>query len=131
VIAELADQNTIGILTQDSDFLIYQYPEHVKYLSILNFNFSALFEDAKTLKTVCYDRVAFVKHLNSAAARFGGIRNPQFPQLEIGHLPLWATLKGNDLIPCKDLQQFHNWILGNILSLVYFSLLGLLNLKKW
>jgi hypothetical protein len=109
MIAEMADENTIGILTQDSDFLIYQYPLHVHYLSIKEFNFDALFNDHQTLKTVAYDRSKLAKHLNNAAKQIGGILDKDF---EVGHLPIFATLSGNDIVHyrSKELDRFHAWI---------------------
>ena len=95
MIAEMADDNTIGILTQDSDFLIYQYPMHVHYLSVKKFNISALFEDHQTLETFAYDRSKLAKHLSNAAKQIGRIKNLDF---EVGHLPIFATLSGNDLV---------------------------------
>jgi hypothetical protein len=106
MIAELADDNTIGILTQDSDFLIYQYPKHVHYLSVKKFNFTALFKDCQTLETFAYDRSKLAEHLNNAAKRIGGIQEQVF---EVGHLPIFATLSGNDLIHygSEELGEFH------------------------
>ena len=91
-------------MTQDSDFLIYQYPEHVKYLSVKDFNFEALFRDHKTLETVAYSRQALANHLDSVAQRAGSTDLCKF---EVGHLPLFATLKGNDVIHYDDLAKFH------------------------
>ena len=50
--------NVFAILSQDSDFLIYQYPKRVHYLSAKNFDFRSLYSDGKTLQTYEYDRSA-------------------------------------------------------------------------
>ena len=113
MIAEQADQDTIAILGQDSDFVIYQVPHHVKYLSILHFDFDALMEDHQTLRTSCYDRQALVECLTSAAERFGG-KTFGSRRLEVGHLPLVASLRGNDLIESRRLQRFHNRLLSEL-----------------
>jgi len=110
LIAELADKNTIAILTQDTDFLIYQYPEHVKYLSVKKFDFDKLFDDKQTLVTVCYDRKKLAESLNTVAMNFGRRRFRR--RFEVGHLPLFATLKGNDLINFKMLTHFHQRVSG-------------------
>ena len=117
MIAELADENTIGILTKDTDFLIYQYPKDVKFLSIKDFNFAALYKDQKTLETVSYSREALAKHLDCVARR----SNPLMPRFEVGHLPLLASLTGNDVIFKGDLLNFHR-SLGNLscsMNIVY------------
>ena len=91
-------------MTQDTDFLIYQYPEHIEYLSLKDFNFAALFKDHKTLETLAYSRQALADHLDSIAQRAGSTNLCKF---EVGHLPLFASLKGNDVIHYDDLAKFH------------------------
>ena len=136
MIAELSNENTIGILTKDTDFLIYQYPEHVKYLSIKDFNFAALYRDQKTLETVSYSREALANHLDCVAQRINflmsrfevghlpllasltGNANPLMPRFEVGHLPLLASLTGNDVIFKGDLATFHQ-SLGNYIILFH------------
>ncbi len=109
MIAEMADNNTIGILSQDSDFLIYQYPKHVHYLSVKMFDFDALFNDHQTLKTVAYDRSKLAEHLNNAAKQIGRIQGQGF---EVCHLPIFATLSGNDIVHYRseELARFHDRI---------------------
>jgi hypothetical protein len=51
--------NVFAILSQDSDFLIYQYPKTVHYLSAKNFDYRTLYADGKTLRTYEYDRSAY------------------------------------------------------------------------
>jgi hypothetical protein len=106
LIAELADDNTLGILAQDTDFLVYQYPDHVHYLSIQKLDFESLFADKTTLKTISYNRFDLVEHLNDAAQKIGYTGNTR--PLTVAHLPLLATLKGNCKIYRGDLAAFHN-----------------------
>jgi hypothetical protein len=106
LIAELADDNTLGILAQDTDFLVYQYPDHVHYLSIQKLDFESLFADKTTLKTISYNRFDLVEHLNDAAQKIGYTGNTRL--LTVAHLPLLATLKGNCKIYRGDLAPFHN-----------------------
>jgi hypothetical protein len=117
LIAELADEETIAILTEDTDFLIYQYPEHVKYLSVKKFDFDSLFDDKQTLQTICYDRGVLAEYLNAAAVNFGSRKFKR--RFDIGHLPLFATLKGNDLVDSQTLTGFHQRLSGVFYSLFY------------
>ena len=73
-----------GILSQDSDFLAFQYPLDIKLFSSQHLN-------VKTLDTKFYDREALVNYLG----------------VEIGQMPLLATLKGNDFVAWNSLVQFH------------------------
>ena len=110
MIAEKAsDENTIAILSQDSDFLIYQYPPHVKYLSADKFSFEALFKDKNTLKTKSYSRQELARHLDSEVKK----TKPDPQDFKVGHLPLFASLKGNDVIHSQDLRSIHERIMGN------------------
>lgn len=87
-IAELAkEHNAIGILAQDSDYLIYQSGAH--YLSMRDL-------DWKSLKTKCYDSAKLAQALD--------IRPSQ--------LPLFAILAGNDVVDKEKLKSFHCWLVG-------------------
>jgi hypothetical protein len=44
LICEMSDERTLAIVSQDTDFMIYQLPDHVHYLSAQNFNFGELFQ---------------------------------------------------------------------------------------
>ena len=76
--------NAFGILTNDTDFLIHQFSPEVSVLSIKHLNM-------ETLDTKAYDRQKLVNYLG----------------LSLNHLPLLATLKGNDIICFRKLTQFH------------------------
>ena len=84
--AKLATErpNVIAILTQDSDFLIYQCPSKVRFISVKHL-------DLKTFKTKCYDREKLAQH-------FG---------LKVNQIPLLAILKGNGLISGMELESYH------------------------
>lgn len=59
VISEMAcdeNLNVFAIMSQDSDFLIYQYPKQVHYLSGKHFDFRSLYSDRKSLRTYEYSR---------------------------------------------------------------------------
>ena len=86
LMAKLATErpNVIAILTQDSDFLIYQCPSEVRFISVKHL-------DLKTFKTKCYDREKLAQH-------FG---------LKVDHLPLLAILKGNGVISGMELESYH------------------------
>ena len=62
-----------------------------------------------TLETVSYSREQLASHLDSVARE----KDPNLPRFEIGHLPIFATLKGNDVITIGELVPFHNYIMGN------------------
>jgi hypothetical protein len=49
------------------------------------------------------------KHLNNAAKQIGQIQGQGF---EVGHLPIFATLSGNDIVHyrSKELARFHDRI---------------------
>lgn len=99
LVAQLASDpslNVFGILSQDTDFLIYQYPRHVHYFSATHFDFELLFSNGYSLKTFEYSRIGLAEHLG----------------LKVEHLPLLATLKGNDIIDKFELAQFHNKLIG-------------------
>ena len=83
--------NVIAIMTQDSDFLIYQCPSRVKFISINHLNL-------KTCITKCYDQEKLAEHLG----------------LRVGLLPLLATLKGNEVISGVDLESFHKSVKTNL-----------------
>ena len=98
VIVQLAiERDAFAIFAQDTDYLIYQYPKHVHYLSSQHFNWKAFFHGTKILRTKTYDRNALAKYLG----------------LSIGHLPLLAALKGNDVVSKDSLQRFHGWVKDN------------------
>jgi len=87
-IAELAKEyKAIGILAQDSDYLIYQSGAH--YLSMREL-------DWKSLRTKCYDSAKLAQTLN--------IRPTQ--------LPLFAILAGNDNVDKEKLKSFHCWLVN-------------------
>jgi hypothetical protein len=100
LISELASNsslNVFAILSQDTDFLIYQYPKHVHYLSARHMDFVALHENGEALRTFEYDRMGLARWLG----------------LDFGQLPLFATLKGNDLVLPADLADFQNKQIGH------------------
>ena len=81
--------NAFGILTNDTDFLIHQFSPDVAIFSIRHL-------DMENLNTKVYDK--------QKLADFLGLRMNQ--------LPLFATLKGNDLIHFKDLSDFHRSLMN-------------------
>ena len=86
LIVELAiERDAFAIFAQDTDYLIYQYPKHIHYLSSQHFNWKACFDGTKILRTKTYDRVALAKYLG----------------LSIGHLPLLAAIKGKTTVLCR------------------------------
>lgn len=91
------DRDAFAIFAQDTDYLIYQYPRHINYLSCQHFDWKGLFNGSKILKTKTYDRFVLAKFLG----------------LSVGHLPLLAVLKGNDVVTKDTLQRFHSWIKEN------------------
>jgi hypothetical protein len=76
--------NAFGILTDDSDFLIHQFSSDVFVFSIKDLNL-------KTLDTKVYDKQKLANYLG----------------LSLTQLPLFATLKGNDIVSIIDLTKFH------------------------
>ncbi|GFR27623.1 constitutive coactivator of peroxisome proliferator-activated receptor gamma [Trichonephila clavata] len=84
VIAEYAIKNkeVFAILSQDSDFIIYNTKT---YLSISHLNLD-------TLHTIHYDRKCFAE---------------QYLCLYVEQLPLFACLAGNDFVPSDKLRNFH------------------------
>lgn len=90
-VAMAEKHNAFGILTQDSDFLIYQYKPDIHLFSIKHLDF-------ETLNTLEYDRFALARHLG----------------LRIDQLPMLATLKGNDHIHFTDMKGFHSRLTGSI-----------------
>ena len=113
LISELANENTLAFLVQDSDFWIYQYPKHVHLLSAKNFDFTALFKDHKTLTTDCYSRQELADHLDWVAHR---LSNPKTRKFEVGHLPLLASFKGNNFIHHEELESFHRKLGGYLFT---------------
>ena len=81
-----------GILTNDTDFLIHQFSPEA-------FVFSIKHLDLETLNTKAYDRQKLANYL----------------KLRITQLPLLATLKGNDIVPFKDLTRFHRSLVSMII----------------
>ncbi|GFU08454.1 constitutive coactivator of peroxisome proliferator-activated receptor gamma [Nephila pilipes] len=88
VIAEYAMKNkeVFAILSQDSDFIIYNTKT---YLSLSHL-------DLDTLQTIHYDRNCFAE---------------QYLHLYVEQLPLFACLVGNDFVPSGKLRQFHQRII--------------------
>lgn len=74
-----ASRQCMAILAQDSDFIIFHSAEY--YFSMKHFDFN-------TMTTLNYDR-------NKLATYLG---------LEVYHLPLLATLLGNDIIDSEKLK---------------------------
>uniref|UniRef100_A0A1Q3FBC9 Putative ppargamma constitutive coactivator 1 n=1 Tax=Culex tarsalis TaxID=7177 RepID=A0A1Q3FBC9_CULTA len=74
--------NALAIISNDTDFLIYK--GFWQYWSSKEMNF-------ETLTTKAYNRVALIKHLG----------------LGFKHMPLLATLGGNDVIHYDEVKQFH------------------------
>ncbi|XP_039432311.1 uncharacterized protein LOC120415013 [Culex pipiens pallens] len=74
--------NALAIISNDTDFLIYK--GFWQYWSCKDMNF-------ETLTTKAYNRVALIKHLG----------------LGFKHMPLLATLGGNDVIHYDEVKQFH------------------------
>eukprot|EP00092_Neocalanus_flemingeri_P003391 GFUD01003632.1.p1 GENE.GFUD01003632.1~~GFUD01003632.1.p1 ORF type:complete len:609 (+),score=165.52 GFUD01003632.1:55-1881(+) len=77
--------NAMGILGQDSDYVIYQ--TRVPYLSSQHLNL-------KTLTTMVYDRNKFAHYIG----------------IQVSQLPIFAVLAGNDIISRDDLYEFHRWV---------------------
>lgn len=87
-IAEYAARNNcMAILAQDSDFVIFDSAKY--YWSMKNFDF-------KKMTTLNYDRQKLASTLG----------------ITTSHLPLLATLLGNDIISFDELRPFHNRILN-------------------
>ena len=76
--------NAFGVLTDDSDFLIHQFSPDVSVFSIKDLNL-------KTLDTKVYDKQKLANYIG----------------LNLTQLPLFATLKGNDIVSSIDLTKFH------------------------
>ena len=85
-----------AILANDSDYLVFQYSRDIAFLS-------SEYLDLDTFDTVAYDRHNLVKHLRWAYS--------MQKVLKLEHLPVLATLKGNDHFSFKRLQHFHDLIL--------------------
>lgn len=87
VIAEYALKHTevFAILSQDSDFIIYNTKT---YLSLMHL-------DLNTLYTIHYDRNCFAE---------------RYLNLFVRQLPLFACLVGNDFVPSEKLRNFHHRI---------------------
>ncbi|XP_054714905.1 constitutive coactivator of peroxisome proliferator-activated receptor gamma-like [Uloborus diversus] len=84
VIANYAasNRNVFGILSQDSDFIIFNTKP---YLSVTHLNID-------TLETVLYDRNHLAFH---------------YLKINVYQLPLFACLIGNDIVPAERLYHFH------------------------
>ena len=82
--------NAFGVLTDDSDFLIHQFSSDVFVFSIKDLNL-------KTLDTKVYDKQKLANYLG----------------LSLTQLPIFATLKGNDILSSKDLTKFHQSLGSN------------------
>lgn len=97
-IVEYADrnQNVFAILSQDSDFIIYNTKT---YLSLLHL-------DLESLTTTHYDRDCFAF---------------QYLHLRVNQLPLFACLAGNDIIPTYRLNYFHRYLSNNRNGRVFIS----------
>ena len=90
-ICALAEKfNAFGILTQDTDFLIFQISEdvHIFWSKYLNW---------ETMETIIIDRVKLAEHFN----------------IPTKLLPTLATFKGNDIIPKEMQKKLHSVIYGN------------------
>ncbi|XP_077999849.1 constitutive coactivator of peroxisome proliferator-activated receptor gamma-like isoform X1 [Glandiceps talaboti] len=74
----------LGILGQDTDFIIYNIGEY----------FSSQYLDLNSLTTVSYSRQALCAKL----------------RMPIYQLPLLACLMGNDFISREDLEDFHKYL---------------------
>ncbi|XP_076068067.1 constitutive coactivator of peroxisome proliferator-activated receptor gamma-like isoform X2 [Oratosquilla oratoria] len=86
-VAEFAKRKgAMGILGQDSDYLIYNTAHY--YFSINHLNI-------ETLDTMVYDRAALARVLH----------------IGIDQLPLLSCLIGNDVIPQERLQLFHKYVM--------------------
>ena len=97
LIVELAIQhNAFAILAQDTDYLIYQYPKYISYLSSSHFSWESIFNGSTILHTKRYDRYGLARDLG----------------LSVGHFPLLAVLKGNDLVRTEKVDRFHMWIVA-------------------
>ncbi|XP_013393656.1 uncharacterized protein LOC106161297 [Lingula anatina] len=79
--------NCFGILSQDSDFIVY---------NTLSDFFSVADLNLKKMTTTKYDRMLLCEHL----------------KLDLNQLPILGTLMGNDVIPHSKLLSFHCSILG-------------------
>ena len=85
IVALANKMDAIGILGQDSDYIIYQ--TNVPYLSSQHLNLD-------TLKTMVYDRCQFAEQIG----------------IKIAQLPIFAVLAGNDVICREGLSKFHRWV---------------------
>ena len=85
VCAALAEKfNAFGILTQDTDFLIYQISPAINIFWSKYFDWSSLNGEIFSRETI---------------ARHFGLRMEQ--------MPIFASLKGNDIVTQEDLRPFH------------------------
>ncbi|GBM32630.1 Constitutive coactivator of peroxisome proliferator-activated receptor gamma [Araneus ventricosus] len=111
VIAEYAlkQREVVAILSQDSDFIIYNTKT---YLSLSHL-------DINTLYTIHYDRNCFAeKYLN----------------LFVKQLPLFACLAGNDFVPSEKLRSFHHRISNTKrihISTIAPNLSKLIHMEHW
>ena len=85
-----------AILAHDSDYLVFQYSQDIAFLS-------SEYLDLDTFDTVAYDRHKLVQYL-----RYSYSPRKIF---KLEHLPLLATLKGNDHFSVQRLRHFHDLIL--------------------
>ena len=85
VCAALAEKfNAFGILTGDTDFLIYQISSNINIFWTEYFDWSSL-------NGVIFQREKIARH-------FG---------LKLEQMPIFASLNGNDIVTQEDLRSFH------------------------
>lgn len=108
-IARFAYNNyrVLAVFSNDTDFLIF--PGKWRYFSTRDLNL-------QTLTTIEFDRKKLLKHLN----------------LNPGEMSIFATLAGNDIVPEKDLYDFHRR-LGSSLKRKFELLAGFIrvNVRKF
>ena len=97
--------NGFGILSQDSDFLIFQFKREVLYLSMKHFDFDGLFASG-ILRTKVYDQERLRREL--------GIRKQD--------LPILAAMKGNDVVDRKDLVDFQRRVTNRGQHPIFWSI---------
>ncbi|XP_015905652.1 constitutive coactivator of peroxisome proliferator-activated receptor gamma [Parasteatoda tepidariorum] len=112
-IVEYANNNrdVFAILSQDSDFIIYNTKT---YLSLLHL-------DLESLTTTHYDRDCFAF---------------RYLHIDVNQLPLFACLAGNDIIPTYKLNYFHRYLSNNKIGRIFISdiaenLAAIINEEGW
>ena len=84
-----------AILSGDSDFLIFQYSQAITFLTVKDLNLD-------TLDTTALSQNALVEYLDRTSfAR---------DSFEKKHLPLFATLMGNDIFCFDMVKHFHQML---------------------